>query len=264
MVAIARLRAGPPRGHLSDQYRRRNAARVVIEHHLSRLDGPDACFQSHPDPRDGAFGDEIEDRTLPYLTLKPVSRLRIVIEKFLGILVIALPTILLGIFGGWLIDRLGTDESESCPQRSRDLDRPAPLPDAGVRRRRHRGYCGRSSPRQPGRSAGAGRRDSVLVHVGEAARAIPAGRQGVLRSAITSPRSSSASSMLLTRRLTGATPSLRRWSRSASSWSSRSRWHLAPQPDEPRIVGPQPRRHRPHPPWERDWPMAGPSVRARA
>src|SRR5688500_17965489 len=60
----------------------------------------------------GALGNEIEDRTLPYLVLKPISRLRIVIEKFIGILVIALPTILLGIFAGWLIIRLGTDESE--------------------------------------------------------------------------------------------------------------------------------------------------------
>lgn len=60
----------------------------------------------------GAIGNEIEDRTLPYLVLKPVSRLRIVLEKFIGILVIALPTLLLGIVAGWLIIRLGTDESD--------------------------------------------------------------------------------------------------------------------------------------------------------
>ena len=30
----------------------------------------------------GALGNEIEDRTLPYLTLKPISRFRIVFEKF--------------------------------------------------------------------------------------------------------------------------------------------------------------------------------------
>ena len=60
----------------------------------------------------GALGNEIEDRTLPYLVLKPVSRLRIVIEKFVGTLVIGLPTILLGIVAGWLIIRIGTDESD--------------------------------------------------------------------------------------------------------------------------------------------------------
>lgn len=45
----------------------------------------------------GAIGNEIEDRTLPYLTLKPVSRLRIVIEKLLGSIVVALPIILIGL-----------------------------------------------------------------------------------------------------------------------------------------------------------------------
>jgi ABC-2 type transport system permease protein len=60
----------------------------------------------------GALGNEIEDRTLPYLVLKPISRLRIVLEKFVGTLVIAVPTILLGIVAGWLVIRLGTDESE--------------------------------------------------------------------------------------------------------------------------------------------------------
>jgi len=36
----------------------------------------------------GAIGDEIDDRTLFYLTLKPLSRLRIVIEKLLGVLLV--------------------------------------------------------------------------------------------------------------------------------------------------------------------------------
>ncbi len=45
----------------------------------------------------GALGNEIEDRTLAYLTLKPLSRFRIVFEKLLGILVVAEPTILAGL-----------------------------------------------------------------------------------------------------------------------------------------------------------------------
>lgn len=35
-----------------------------------------------------AFGNEVGDRTLPYLTLKPVSRLRIVLEKYAGVVAI--------------------------------------------------------------------------------------------------------------------------------------------------------------------------------
>ena len=38
----------------------------------------------------GAFGDEIDDRTLSYLTLKPLSRLRIVVEKLLGVFVVSI------------------------------------------------------------------------------------------------------------------------------------------------------------------------------
>jgi ABC-2 type transport system permease protein len=41
----------------------------------------------------GALGNEIEDRTLPYLTLKPIGRLRIIVEKFVGVLVVAGPLI---------------------------------------------------------------------------------------------------------------------------------------------------------------------------
>ncbi|MGH2532755.1 MAG: ABC transporter permease [Thermomicrobiales bacterium] len=44
-----------------------------------------------------ALGNEIEDRTLPYLALKPLSRARIVIEKLLGILVVAGPIVLAGL-----------------------------------------------------------------------------------------------------------------------------------------------------------------------
>lgn len=44
-----------------------------------------------------ALGNEVEDRTLPYLTLKPVSRLRIVLEKLAGVLVVALPAVLAGL-----------------------------------------------------------------------------------------------------------------------------------------------------------------------
>jgi ABC-2 type transport system permease protein len=45
----------------------------------------------------GAFGNEIEDRTLPYLTLKPISRFRIVVEKLLGTVLVCLPIIMAGL-----------------------------------------------------------------------------------------------------------------------------------------------------------------------
>jgi ABC-2 type transport system permease protein len=51
----------------------------------------------------GALGNEVEDRTLPYLTLKPLSRLRIVVEKWLGSIMVAIPAICAGILVASLI-----------------------------------------------------------------------------------------------------------------------------------------------------------------
>lgn len=51
----------------------------------------------------GAFGNEIEDRTLHYLTLKPVSRWRLVLEKYLGVLLVAIPLQVAGLTAAWLI-----------------------------------------------------------------------------------------------------------------------------------------------------------------
>lgn len=44
-----------------------------------------------------AFGDEIEDRTLPYLVLKPVTRLRIVLEKLIGSVFVSGPIVFAGL-----------------------------------------------------------------------------------------------------------------------------------------------------------------------
>lgn len=52
-----------------------------------------------------ALGNEIEDRTLPYLTLKPRARARIILEKYAGIMLVAWPTITLGLVLTWLIAR---------------------------------------------------------------------------------------------------------------------------------------------------------------
>jgi ABC-2 type transport system permease protein len=51
----------------------------------------------------GALGNEIDDRTLPYLILKPIGRLRIVFEKLIGSVVVAAPIILAGLIATYLI-----------------------------------------------------------------------------------------------------------------------------------------------------------------
>lgn len=50
-----------------------------------------------------ALGNEVEDRTLPYLTLKPIGRLRIVLEKLAGVLVVAIPAVLAGLIATAII-----------------------------------------------------------------------------------------------------------------------------------------------------------------
>ena len=44
-----------------------------------------------------ALGNEVEDRTLPYLVLKPISRFRIVVEKYAAVLIVTIPAVLLGL-----------------------------------------------------------------------------------------------------------------------------------------------------------------------
>lgn len=61
----------------------------------------------------GALGNEIEDQTLPYLTLKPINRARIVVEKFLATIVTATPLILAGLAIAYLVCfRSSAGESE--------------------------------------------------------------------------------------------------------------------------------------------------------
>lgn len=50
-----------------------------------------------------ALGDEIEDKTLQYLTLKPIARLQIVLAKFVAVLIVGVPIILAGLATTWLV-----------------------------------------------------------------------------------------------------------------------------------------------------------------
>jgi ABC-2 type transport system permease protein len=48
-----------------------------------------------------AIGNEISDHTLPYLTLKPIGRWRIVLEKYFAVIVVTTPAFVLGLAASW-------------------------------------------------------------------------------------------------------------------------------------------------------------------
>jgi ABC-2 type transport system permease protein len=48
-------------------------------------------------PATAAFGDELEDDTLPYLLMKPVTRLRLVCGKYAAVLLVTIPTLIVGL-----------------------------------------------------------------------------------------------------------------------------------------------------------------------
>lgn len=58
-----------------------------------------------------ALGDELEDKTLPYLMLKPMSRLRIVLEKFFGTILITVPIAWAAMMAVWLVISWGNLEA---------------------------------------------------------------------------------------------------------------------------------------------------------
>lgn len=60
-----------------------------------------------------ALGNEIEDRTLPYLTMKPLGRWRIVLEKWAAVLLVALPMMLVGVAVTILVAGRGPTDTAS-------------------------------------------------------------------------------------------------------------------------------------------------------
>lgn len=50
-----------------------------------------------------AFGDEIDDKTLYLITLKPISRFRIVAEKFIAVVAVALPILWASVILVWTV-----------------------------------------------------------------------------------------------------------------------------------------------------------------
>lgn len=54
-----------------------------------------------------AFGDELEDKTLQYLTLKPMGRLKIVLAKFIAVLLVTIPVVWGGLLVTWVVGAWG-------------------------------------------------------------------------------------------------------------------------------------------------------------
>src|ERR687890_644975 len=60
-------------------------------------------------PATAAFGNELEDGTLPYLLMKPVSRLRLVLGKYAAVLLVTIPALIAGLAVMTLIAAQGPD-----------------------------------------------------------------------------------------------------------------------------------------------------------
>jgi ABC-2 type transport system permease protein len=63
-------------------------------------------------PATAAFGNELEDGTLPYLLMKPVSRLRLVLGKYAAVLLVTVPALLAGLAVTTLVASRGTDAGD--------------------------------------------------------------------------------------------------------------------------------------------------------
>jgi ABC-2 type transport system permease protein len=54
-----------------------------------------------------ALGDEVEDKTLQYLALKPITRTRIVLGKFLAVMFVTVPIVWIGVLLTWAVAAWG-------------------------------------------------------------------------------------------------------------------------------------------------------------
>ena len=54
-----------------------------------------------------ALGDEVEDKTLQYLALKPIGRARIVLEKFVAVMLVTVPIVWIGTGAIWAVASWG-------------------------------------------------------------------------------------------------------------------------------------------------------------
>src|SRR5215203_6325123 len=63
-------------------------------------------------PATAAFGNELEDGTLTYLLMKPVSRLRLVLGKYAAVLLVTIPALLVGLAVTTLIAAQGPNAGD--------------------------------------------------------------------------------------------------------------------------------------------------------
>ena len=63
-------------------------------------------------PATAAFGNELEDGTLPYLLMKPVSRLRLVLGKYTAVLLVTVPALIAGLVVTTAIAAQGPDPGD--------------------------------------------------------------------------------------------------------------------------------------------------------
>ncbi len=63
-------------------------------------------------PATAAFGNELEDGTLPYLLMKPISRLRLVLGKYTAVLLVTVPAVLAGLAVTTVITAQGPDAGD--------------------------------------------------------------------------------------------------------------------------------------------------------
>src|SRR5919107_5282046 len=63
-------------------------------------------------PATAAFGNELEDGTLPYLLMKPVSRLRLILGKYAAVLLVTVPALLGGLAVTTLVASRGPDAGD--------------------------------------------------------------------------------------------------------------------------------------------------------
>jgi ABC-2 type transport system permease protein len=66
-------------------------------------------------PATAAFGDELEDGTLPYLFMKPVTRARLVLGKYAAILLVAVPALIIGLAVTTFVASGGSGMAELWP-----------------------------------------------------------------------------------------------------------------------------------------------------
>ncbi len=63
-------------------------------------------------PATAAFGNELEDGTLPYLLMKPVSRMRLVLGKYAAVLAVTVPALLAGMAVTTLVASRGPEAGD--------------------------------------------------------------------------------------------------------------------------------------------------------